>query len=97
MDLGKNVPADVFVSKAKELNADIIAVSINTTPAKDNLLKLIPAVEAGGLKGKVTIMIGGAAVEKEDADKIGVVYGKTREEAVALAKEAIKEKTSHSD
>ena len=96
VDLGKNVPADVFVSKAKELNADIIAVSINTTPAKDNLLKLIPAIESGGLKGKVTIMIGGAAVEKEDADKIGVVYGKTREEAVALAKQAIKEKDSHS-
>lgn len=92
VDIGKNVPADVFVSKAKELNADIIAVSINTTPAKDNLLKLIPAIEAGGLKGKVTIMIGGAAVEKEDADKIGVLYGKTREEAVALAKQAIKEK-----
>ena len=92
VDLGKNVPADVFVSKAKELNADIIAVSINTTPAKDNLLKLIPAIEAGGLKDKVTIMIGGAAVEKEDADKIGVVYGKTREEAVALAKQAINQK-----
>lgn len=37
-------------------------------------------------------MIGGAAVEKEDADKIGVLYGKTREEAVALAKKAIEEK-----
>jgi len=92
VDIGKNVPADVFASKAKELNADIIAVSINTTPAKDNLSKLIPAIEDEGLKGKVTIMIGGVAVEKEDADKIGALYGKTREEAVALAKQAIKEK-----
>ena len=92
VNLGKDVSADVFASKAKELNADIVAVSINTSPAKDNLPKLIPAIEAAGLKDKVTIMIGGAAVEKEDADKIGVVYGKTREEAVALAKKAIEEK-----
>jgi methanogenic corrinoid protein MtbC1 len=89
VDLGKDVPADVFASKAKELNADIVAVSINTASAKDNLSKLFSASEAAGLTDKVTIMIGGAAVEKEDADKICAVYGKTREEAVALAKEII--------
>jgi methanogenic corrinoid protein MtbC1 len=89
VDLGKDVPADVFASKAKELNADIIAVSINTTPAKDNLPKLFSAIESAGITDKVTIMIGGAAVEKEDADKICAVYGKTREEAAALAKEII--------
>jgi len=92
VDLGKGVSADVFASKAKELNADIVAVSINTSPAKDNLPKLFSAIEAAGLMGKVTVMIGGAAVEKEDADKICAVYGKTREEAVALAKEAMEEK-----
>ena len=37
-------------------------------------------------------MIGGAAVSKEDADKIGAMFGKTREEAVALAKEAMQQK-----
>ena len=92
VDLGKDVPADVFASKAKELNANIVAVSLNTTPAKDKLPKLFSAIEAAGLTGKITVMIGGAAVEKEDADKICAVYGKTREEAVALAKEAMKKK-----
>jgi methanogenic corrinoid protein MtbC1 len=92
VDLGKGVPADVFASKAKEINADIVAVSINTSPAKDNLPKLFSAIEAADLTGKVTVMIGGAAVEKEDADKICAVYGKTREEAVALAKDAIEQK-----
>ena len=90
VDLGKNVSGDKFASKAKELNVDIIAVSINTTPAKENLLKLYSAIEAAGLTGKVTVMIGGAAVEKEDADRIHAVYGKTKGEAVALAKQAIK-------
>jgi hypothetical protein len=37
-------------------------------------------------------MIGGAAVTKEDADKIGALFGKTREEAVVLAKKAMENK-----
>jgi GTP cyclohydrolase III len=31
-------------------------------------------------------------VTKEDADKIGALYGKTREDAVALAKQAMEQK-----
>lgn len=92
VDLGKKVPAATFASKAKEVNADIIAVSINIIPAKENLSQLASAIEAEGLKGTVTVMIGGAAVKKEDADKIGAWYGKTREEAVALAKRAMEQK-----
>jgi dimethylamine corrinoid protein len=85
VDLGKNVSGDKFASKAKELNADIIAVSINTTPAKENLSKFFSAIKAADLPDKIKIMIGGAAVEKEDADKICAVYGKTKEEAAAIA------------
>ena len=90
--LGKKVPAEVFASKAKEVNADIIAVSVNTTPAKDNLPKLLPAIESTGLKDRVGLMIGGAAVKSEDAEKIGAIYGKTKEEAVAIAKKILEEK-----
>jgi methanogenic corrinoid protein MtbC1 len=89
VDLGKNVSGDKFASKAKKLNADIIAVSINTTPAKDNLSKFFAAIKAADLPDKIKIMIGGAAVEKEDADKIGAIYGKTKEEAAAIAKNII--------
>lgn len=92
--LGKKVPAEVFASKAKEVNADIIAVSVNTTPAKDSLPKLLPAIESMGLKNRVRLMIGGAAVQSEDAEKIGAIYGKTKEEAVAIAKKILEEKTA---
>jgi len=94
VDLGKAVPAQTFASKAKEVNADIIAVSVNTKPAKDNLPKLDQALTEAGLKGKVILMIGGAAVKKEDADAIGALYGKSKEEAVAIAKKAIEERKS---
>ena len=91
-DVGKKAPAADFVSKAKEVNADIIAVSINTAPAKNNIPALMSEIEAAGLKGKVIIMIGGAAVDEDDAEEIGALFGETREEAVAIAKKAMASK-----
>ena len=92
IDVGKGVSPTVFASKAKEVNADIIVVSVLLSAAKENLPKLISAIEVEGLKGKVAVIIGGAAVEKADADKIGALFGKTREEAVVLAKRAMEQK-----
>jgi methylmalonyl-CoA mutase cobalamin-binding domain/chain len=89
VDLGKNVPASELVSKAKENNANIIAVSANTQPAKQNLPKLDEALKNADLKGKITVMIGGAAVKKDDAEAIGAIFGKSKEEAVEIAKKAV--------
>ena len=92
VDVGRGVSPTTFASKAKEVNADIIVVSVLLTAAKENLPKLVSAIESEGLKGKTVIMIGGAAVTKEDADKIGALFGKTREDAVVLAKKVIEQK-----
>jgi len=92
IDVGKSVAPQVFVDKAKESNANIIALSINTVPAKNNLPKLDELLKAAGLKGKVTIIMGGAAVKKEDADAIGALFGKNKEEGVELAKKAMSSK-----
>ncbi|MGB9959935.1 MAG: cobalamin B12-binding domain-containing protein [Candidatus Bathyarchaeales archaeon] len=92
VDLGKAVSSEKFAAKAKEVNANIIAVSVNIKPAKENLPKLDQALASAGLKGKVILMVGGASVTKEDADAIGALYGKSKEEAVALAKKAIEER-----
>jgi methylmalonyl-CoA mutase cobalamin-binding domain/chain len=89
IDVGKSVAPQVFVDKAKENNADIIALSVNTVPAKNNLAKLDETLKASGLKGKVILMMGGAAVKKEDAEAIGALYGKNKEEGVEIAKKAI--------
>jgi methanogenic corrinoid protein MtbC1 len=89
VDLGRNVPASEFVSKAKENNANIIAVSANTIPSKQNLPKLDEALKNADLKAKVAVMIGGAAVNKDDAEAIGAIFGKSKEEAVEIAKKAI--------
>lgn len=92
VDVGKGVPPTTFASKAKEVNADIIMVTVGLSAAKENLPKLVSAMELEGLKDKVVVMIGGAAVTKEDADKIGALFGKTREEAVTLAKKVMEQK-----
>jgi methylmalonyl-CoA mutase cobalamin-binding domain/chain len=92
VDAGKSVAPQVFVDKAKESNADIIALSINTVPAKNNLAKVDEALKAAGLKEKLVIIMGGAAVKKEDAEAIGALFGKNKEEGVEIAKKAIAEK-----
>jgi methanogenic corrinoid protein MtbC1 len=91
-DVGKGVSPAAFISKAKEVNADIIVVSVLLTAAKENLSKLVAAIESEGLKDKVALIIGGAAVTKADADKIGALFGTTREDAVVLAKKVIEQK-----
>jgi 5-methyltetrahydrofolate--homocysteine methyltransferase len=92
IDAGKGISPGAFVARAKQANADILVVTVGLTAAKENLPKLFAEIENEGLKGKITVMIGGAAVTKEDADKLGAMFGKTREEAVVLAKKVIENK-----
>jgi 5-methyltetrahydrofolate--homocysteine methyltransferase len=92
VDVGRGVTPEVFASKAKETNADILVVSVLYSKAKKNLPKLMSALELEGIKNKIVVMIGGAAVTKEDADNLGILYGETREDAVLLAKNAIEQK-----
>jgi dimethylamine corrinoid protein len=89
VDAGKSVAPQVFVDKVKESNADILAISVNTVPAKNNIAKLDEALKAGELKEKVIIIMGGAAVKKEDAESIGAIFGKNKEEGVEIAKKAV--------
>jgi methanogenic corrinoid protein MtbC1 len=91
VDLGRGVSPATFASKAKEVNADIIVVTITLDAAKPNLPQVISAIELEGFKDKVAVLIDGAAVTKEEADKIGALYGKTMEDAVVLAKKAVEQ------
>jgi len=89
VDAGKSVPVDVFIQKIKESNANLVAISVNTVPAKNNLAKFVQALKDAGLSDKVKLIMGGAAVKKEDADAIGALFGKNKEEAPEIAKKAL--------
>jgi methanogenic corrinoid protein MtbC1 len=92
VDVGKSVAPQVFIDKAKETNADILALSVNTVPAKNNLAKLDEALKAAGLKDKIIVIMGGAAIKKEDAVAMGAIFGKNKEEGVEIAKKAMAER-----
>jgi methylmalonyl-CoA mutase cobalamin-binding domain/chain len=89
VDAGKSAAPQVFVDKIKESNANILAISVNTVPAKNNIAKLDEALKSAGLKDKLIILMGGAAVKKEDAEAMGAIFGKNKEEGVEIAKKAV--------
>ena len=89
VDAGKSAAPQVFIDKIKESNANILAISVNTVPAKNNIAKLDEALKSAGLKDKLIILMGGAAVKKEDAEAIGAIFGKNKEEGVKIAKDAV--------
>lgn len=71
IDLGKDVPVEIFVKKVKELTPDIIGVSalLSTTALKQG--ELIKRLEQEGLRDHVIIMIGGAPTSREWQQEIG--------------------------
>jgi len=85
MDLGKDVPKELIVRKAKEENADIIALSALMTTTMQRMREVVQAVRESGLKAKV--MIGGAVTTPEFMQEIGADgYAKDAAEAVKVAK-----------
>ncbi len=58
VDLGVMVPTETIVEKAIELKADAIGLSGLITPSLDEMIKVVQALEAKGLK--IPVMIGGA-------------------------------------
>jgi len=69
VDIGKDVPAEMFIKKAKELNADLIGASALLTTTIPVQREIIRALKKEGIRCKV--MIGGAACSEEWAKEIG--------------------------
>ena len=69
-DLGIDVPPERFV-EAVEQGAQVIGMSALIGPTMPNMKVVIDAIEEAGLRSRVKIIIGGALVTQEFADKIG--------------------------
>jgi trimethylamine corrinoid protein len=70
-DIGREVPAEEFVNKVKELNADFLGSSALLTTTMTEQKTIEELVEKEGLKGKVKTLVGGAPVTQRWAEKIG--------------------------
>jgi len=86
-DLGVNVPIELFVEKARDLQADLVGVSALLTTTMQGQKSVVEALDRHGLRPKVKIIVGGAPVTRDWADKIGADgYGQDAMAAVAVAK-----------
>jgi corrinoid protein of di/trimethylamine methyltransferase len=68
-DLGEDVPLARFVEEHKRIQADIVAISTLMTTTMMAMEKVIPMLKS--CDPKVSIMVGGAPVTQEIADKFG--------------------------
>jgi 5-methyltetrahydrofolate--homocysteine methyltransferase len=71
IDLGNDVPAEKFISVAREENAHVIGMSALLTTTMPVMRKVVDMAKEEGLYGSVKIMVGGAPVSKEYALEIG--------------------------
>lgn len=88
IDLAVNVTPEQFLKAAQDNNADVIGMSALLTTTMDNMKSTIDLLKENGFAGK--IIVGGAPVTQEFADKIGAdLYAEDAATAVDKVKEAL--------
>lgn len=91
VDLGTDVAPETFVEAIKEQDCKIVCLSALLTTTMGVMEDVIKAIDAAGLRDQVTIMIGGAPVNQEFADKIGAdAYTSDASEAAERAYSFVK-------
>ena len=89
-DLGVDVPVMKVVEKAREVNADIVAMSALLTTTMVHQKDVIEALEDIGIRSKVKVMVGGAPVTKEWVKQIGADgYSEDAIGAIKVAKQLL--------
>jgi dimethylamine corrinoid protein len=87
IDMGKDAPVEEFVSKARETNADIVAMSALLTTTLPVQREVIEALKKAGLRSRVKVLVGGAPATAKWAEEIGADgYGEDAIKAVKVAK-----------
>ncbi|MDD4750125.1 MAG: corrinoid protein, partial [Methanosarcinaceae archaeon] len=71
IDLGNDVPLEQFVEAAKEHKASAISMSTLMTTTLGGMETVIEQLQKEGFRDSVVVMVGGAAVSEEFANKIG--------------------------
>lgn len=89
-DLGVDVKSSVFINRAKDVNADIIAVSSLLTTTQPYQREIIEELESRGLRNKFKVIVGGGPITADWAKKIGADgYGADALEGLEVAKKLV--------
>ena len=75
VDLGIDVPAEKIVDAVKKHKPIIVGLSALLTVTMEKMEEVIAALKASGLREKVKVIIGGAPVTAEFAERISADYG----------------------
>ncbi|ATW27796.1 corrinoid protein [Candidatus Formimonas warabiya] len=87
VDLGRDVPPLDFVNKAKEIGADLIALSTLMTTTMDGMKEVIEILVEENLRDRFKVIVGGGPISRNFAQLIGADgYAPNSAEAVVLAK-----------
>jgi len=70
-DLGTDVAPETFVAAIEENEVDVVALSALLTTTMASMDATVKAINASGLRDKVKIIVGGAPVTQEYAERIG--------------------------
>jgi corrinoid protein of di/trimethylamine methyltransferase len=85
VDLGRDVPPQVFVDKAVEVNAELILLSSLMTTTMDAMAEVVRILENRGIRKQFKVAVGGGPISQAFAGRIGADgYGKNAAEAVRL-------------
>jgi corrinoid protein of di/trimethylamine methyltransferase len=89
-DLGVNIKAEAFIEAIRKHEADLLVMSALMTTTMSEQEKVIESLKKEGIREKVKVMVGGAAVTDEFAAEIGADgYDPTAPGAVELARKLL--------
>ena len=74
IDLGVDVPPDVFLEKAKEFKPDVIGISCVLTNSVDNLKAAVELLQDQLPEPKAKIVIGGTCLDEHMAAYVGAAH-----------------------
>jgi 5-methyltetrahydrofolate--homocysteine methyltransferase len=90
VDLGKDVPPEVFVDTAEKEKAGIIGMSTLLTTTAPAMIRVIEILRERGLDGRIKTIVGGAPVSQDLAKEIGAdAYGYDAANAVDSVKDMV--------
>lgn len=84
-DLGNDVPPEAFVKKVKETKAmKIVGLSASMDSTLQAVRETIKALKEAGLREKLKILVGGAAIDEKFMEEIGADSGVVPQKAVQM-------------
>ncbi len=87
VNLGVDLPSQTFVDAVKEHNPEILGISALLTTTMPKMGEIINSLKEAGIRDQVKILVGGAPVNREYAEKIGAdAYGPNAGSAVDVGK-----------